>query len=243
VDFDLVHAKKEGRKTGLPKHIANLFPNSFMDSELGKIPKGWEVKSFADTVDIISGGTPKTSTYEYWNGTIPWFSVGDISQDSSVWVVDTEKKITQKGIENSSTRVLPVGTTIISARGTVGKVVLVGVPMAMNQSCYGLHGKAGKHSFSTYFMTRELVSRFKQHAHGSIFSTITRDTFAGIAIVVSPKSLIEAYEKTVYPLLEQIYTSLLESRSLSSLRDTLLPKFISGELRVKDAERFIGSKV
>ena len=137
VDFDPVRAKcvlstvegAEGRPSassgqafpGLPKPLGELFPDSFEDSELGEIPKGWEVRRFADTVDIIGGGTPKTSVPEYWDGDLPWFSVVDAPTHSDVWVADTAKKITSEGVENSSTRVLPVGTTIISARGTVGQ--------------------------------------------------------------------------------------------------------------------------
>jgi type I restriction enzyme S subunit len=239
VDFDPVHAKAEGRDTGLPTHLADLFPDSFVDSELGEIPRGWEIKAFADTIEIVGGGTPKTSVAEYWDGDIPWFSVVDSPTDSDVWVVDTEKKVTRAGVENSSTRVLPEGTTIISARGTVGRIALVGVPMAMNQSCYGLRGRAEAHGFFTYFSTRELVARLQQHAHGSVFDTITRDTLAGVSVVVPAATLIEEFEKRVAPILHRIRVGLLETRMLAALRDTLLPKLISGELRVKDAERFM----
>ncbi len=239
VDFDPVRSKAEGRDTGLPKHLADLFPATFEDSELGEIPKGWEVKAFADTIEIIGGGTPKTSVAEYWDGDIPWFSVVDAPTASEVWVVDTEKKVTRAGVENSSTRVLPVGTTIISARGTVGRIALVGVSMAMNQSCYGLQGRAGAHGFFNYFSTRELVARLQQHAHGSVFDTITRDTLAGVSVATPAAALIEEFEKRVAPSLQRIRAGLLEARTLAALRDTLLPKLISGELRVKDAERFV----
>lgn len=93
VDFDPVRAKAEGRDTGLPKDIADLFPDEFEDSERGEIPKGWKVKSFVETVEVIGGGTPKTTVPEYWNGSIPWFSVVDAPDESEVWVVDTEKKM------------------------------------------------------------------------------------------------------------------------------------------------------
>ncbi len=232
VDFDPVRAKAGGRDTGLPKHLADLFPAAFEDSELGEIPKGWEVKAFADTIEIIGGGTPKTSVTEYWDGDIPWFSVVDAPTASEVWVVDTEKKVTRAGVENSSTRVLPVGTTIISARGTVGRIALVGVPMAMNQSCYGLQGRAGAHGFFNYFSTRELVARLQQHAHGSVFDTITRDTLAGVSVATPAATLIEEFEKRVAPSLQRIRAGLLEARTLAALRDTLLPKLISGEVSV-----------
>ena len=239
VDFDPVRAKAEGRDPALPKSLADLFPDSFEDSELGEIPKGWEVQRFADTVDIIGGGTPKTSVAEFWDGDIPWFSVVDAPSNSEVWVVDTAKKITREGVEKSSTRVLSVGTTIISARGTVGRIALVAVPMAMNQSCYGLRGKAGTHGFFTYYATRELVTRLQQHAHGSVFDTITQHTLAGVSLALPPATLIEAFETRVRPALERIRASLLSSRTLAVLRDALLPKLLSGELRVKDAERYV----
>jgi len=239
VNFDPVRAKAEGRETGLPKHIVDLFPDTVEDSELGDIPKGWELQRFTDTVDIIGGGTPKTSVAEYWDGDIPWFSVVDAPRNSDVWVVDTVKKITREGVENSSTRILSVGTTIISARGTVGRIALVAVPMAMNQSCYGLRGKVGTHGFFTYFSTQELVTRLQQHAHGSVFDTITQDTLAGVSLASPPVALIEAFETSVKPTLERIRVNLLSSHTLAALRDALLPRLISGELRLKVAERFL----
>jgi len=237
VDFDPVRAKAGGRDPGLPQPLADLFPDSFEDSELGEIPEGWTVQGFADTVEIIGGGTPKTSVAEYWDGDIPWFSVVDAPSGSEVWVVDTARKITREGVKNSSTLVLSVGTTIISARGTVGRIALVAVPMAMNQSCYALRGKVGTHGYFTYFATRELVTRLQQHAHGSVFDTITQDTLAGVSLPSPPAALIEAFETLVRPTLECIRAKLLGSRSLASMRDTLLPKLVSGELRVRNPER------
>ena len=232
MDFDPVRAKAEGRDTGLPKKIADLFPDSFEESELGKILRGWEVLRFADTVDIIGGGTPKTSGAEYWDGNIPWFSVVDAPSNLDVWVVNTAKKITRKGVENSSTPILSVGTTIISARGTVGRTALVAVPMAMNQSCYGFRGKTETHGFFTYFATRELVARLQQHTHGSVFDTITRDTLASVSLALPSIALIETFEARVGPPLERIRMNLLGSRALISLRDVLVSKLISGELRI-----------
>jgi type I restriction enzyme S subunit len=239
VDFDPVRAKAEGRDPGLPPHLADLFPDSFEDSELGQVPRGWEVRSFVETVEVVGGGTPKTSVPEFWGGTIPWFSVVDAPSESDVWVLDTEKKITPAGVDNSSTQVLPVGSTIISARGTVGRVALVGTPMAMNQSCYGLRVVAGRLGFFTYFSTRGLVTRLRQHAHGSVFDTITRETLSSMRVIGPPPRLIECFESKVAPSLDRILEALRETQSLSTLRDTLLPRLISGELRVPDAERFL----
>ena len=162
VDFDPVHAKACGESPqGMDDATAALFPASFEESELGMIPKGWRVQSFTQTINVIGGGTPKTSIAEYWNGDIPWFSVVDAPTTTDVFVIETEKHITVAGLNNSSTKLLPVGTTIISARGTVGRLALVGTEMAMNQSCYGLRGKAGD-AYFTYFSTYRLVETLKQ---------------------------------------------------------------------------------
>ena len=232
VDFEPVRAKAEGRDTGLPKEIADLFPDSFENSELGEVPKGWRVHSFSSTVEIIGGGTPKTSVAEYWDGDIPWFSVVDAPNETDVFVIDTQKKITRTGLEGSSTRLLPEGSTIISARGTVGKVALVGVPMAMNQSCYGLRSQDDSHFFA-YYSTRALVETLKQRSHGSVFDTITRDTLAGITTVVPSSSIQRAFELKTTPIMQRIRSNLIELSILSAQRDTLLPKLLSGEIRVR----------
>lgn len=239
VDFDPVRAKIEGRDTDLPPEISDLFPEEFEDSELGEIPKGWEVQSFGNTVNIIGGGTPKTSVPEYWGGDIPWFSVVDAPSLTDIWVIDTEKKITQEGLNNSSTKILETGTTIISARGTVGRLALVGTPMAMNQSCYGLQSKVSSKGYFTFFSTEELVERLRQNSHGSVFDTITRETFSQIFVPSPGKNLIDAFEKRVSSFVERMKSSILEMRTLSSLRDTLLPKLISGEIRVEEAEKYL----
>ena len=109
--------------------------------------------------------------------------------------------------------------------------------MAMNQSCYGLRGKVGAQGFFTYFVTRELVMRLQQHAHGSVFDTITQDTLAGVSLASPPPGLVEAFETRIGPALERIRASLLSSRTLATLRDALLPKLIAGELRVTVAEQ------
>jgi type I restriction enzyme S subunit len=242
VDFDPVRAKSEGRNTGLPPDLTALFPDSFEDSELGEIPKGWTSRPFSEIVRIISGGTPKTAVAEYWDGNIPWFSVVDAPDDGDVYAVNTDKMITQSGLDNSAAQLLPEGTTIITARGTVGKVALVGSPMAMNQSCYGLLGIESGPAF-TYFATRTLVSILKRHGHGSIFNTITRDTLAGVNFVSPPKRILEAFEPVVAPMMQRIKSNLIESRTLIALRDMLLPKLLSGEIGLQNMGAGSGVKI
>jgi len=233
VDFDPVRAKAEGRKpAGMDAETAALFPSEFEEIEGREVPKGWRVKPLSSIIDLLGGGTPKTSVQEYWNGDIPWFSVVDAPNDSDLFVIDTEKHITQAGIENSSTNILPVGTTIITARGTVGKLALVGVQMAMNQSCYGIKGTQEYPDYYIHFLLKRTINELQQQTHGTVFETITRQTFDGIEIIVPPALIAQKFDTMVQANLEKIRNDLMESRTLAQIRDTLLPKLMSGEIVV-----------
>lgn len=216
-----------------------LFRSWFVDFDAtgGVMPDDWSVEPISTVADVVGGGTPRTSEAAYWGGNIPWFSVVDAPALSEVWVLETEKTITPEGVAHSATRVLPVGTTILSARGTVGKVALVGVPMTMNQSCYGLRPRAERTAAFVYYCTRNAVASLQQRAHGSVFDTITRDTLTATRLPVPPVATMQAFEDRAMPLLERIRVGLEESRTLAALRDALLPKLLSGELPVPDLER------
>ncbi len=236
VDFDPVHAKQQGREPeGMDADTAALFPDSFEESEPGLVPRGWNILSFTDTVKVIGGGTPKTSIPEFWDGSIPWFSVVDAPVITNVFVIDTTKHISEYELNNSSTKLLPEGTTIISARGTVGRLALVGREMAMNQSCYGLRGKADD-AYFTYFSTYRLVEALKQRSHGSVFDTITTETMKGVSVIYPDTKVIHAFETILSPVMNRIKTNLEQAQTLANLRDTLLPRLISGQLRLPDVE-------
>lgn len=136
----------------------------------------------SEIMDLIGGGTPKTSKPEYWDGDIPWLSVKDFNNDFR-YVYETEKHITQLGLENSSTKLLQPGDIIISARGTVGEIATIPFPMAFNQSCYGLRAKKEivTEDF-LYYLIKHNVYVLKRNTHGSVFDTITRGTFEGIEV-------------------------------------------------------------
>ncbi len=233
VDFDPVRAKMEGEEpVGMDAGTAALFPEEFEEVDGREVPVGWRGGSLTDVVDILGGGTPKTTIEKYWGGQIPWFSVVDAPDTTDVFAIDTERRITELALNDSSARILPVGTTIITARGTVGKTALTAVPMAMNQSCYGLSGKDGYEPLFTYYLTRSVVSILRQNVHGSVFDTITRQTLKNTYVTIPPKEVCEAFERQVGPLLKSIESNVFESRTLTALRDTLLPKLISGEIQI-----------
>ncbi len=136
----------------------------------------WKEYKFSELMTIIGGGTPKTSVEEYWNGNIPWLSVKDFNSDNRN-VYRTEKTITKSGLDNSSTKMLDKGDLIISARGTVGALAQLGKPMAFNQSCYGLRANKLTTNNFLYYLLRYKIKTIQQNTHGSVFDTITKDTF------------------------------------------------------------------
>jgi type I restriction enzyme S subunit len=239
LDFDPVRAKAEGRDPGLPQPLADLFPARLVDSELGEIPDGWGVGSILTQARLLSGGTPKTSREDYWGRAIPWASAKDVSQCGETFLVQTERRITDVGLRESATQMIPVNATVVVARGaTTGRMTLFGREMAMNQTCYALVSRVNT-PFALHCGLRSTIDEIVHAAHGSVFDTITTRTLETALFVLPPRRLLEAFERIATAWFERILGSCRESCTLASLRDALLRKLVSGELRVKDAERFL----
>ncbi len=192
-----------------------------------------EQGSILEFADLLSGGTPSTTEESYWNGDIEWVSAKDVGNVSGIFLLDTEKKITQAGVDNSSTKLLPAKTTIVTARGTVGAHCILGRPMTMNQTNYGLKAKESIGDYFVYFSLSEMVEQLRQQSYGTIFDTITTKTFQSALCAQPSIGVIQEFEDQVAPLMDAILNNQKESRTLGSLRDTLLPKLLSGEVSVK----------
>lgn len=148
--------------------------------------QGWKECKLGDVVELVGGGTPKTTVLEYWNGDIPWLSVVDFNTGNK-YVYNTEKAITKKGLENSSTKLLNEGDIIISARGTVGALAVLKKKMAFNQSCYGIKNITDISDRDyLYYLTKDSINNLQQIAHGGVFDTITRETFSQIELLLPP---------------------------------------------------------
>ena len=223
---------------GMEPEVAALFPDRFVAAESGRmIPEGWAVSFLGDGIEILSGGTPKSSVADYWDGDIPWYTARDAPAPSDVFVLDTERKITETGVARSAAKLLPTGTTIITARGTVGRLACLGRPMSMNQTCYAIRGVQGYPDFFTYLRIRTAVDDLQRRTHGTIFDTITRQTFSLIDTVIPLSRVAEAFEIVIEPTMRRILSNLKESRALASLRDTLLPELVSGRVRIPEPEQ------
>ena len=183
---------------------------------------------FTDLIQILGGGTPKTGENTYWNGNIAFFTPKDVG---TPYTLITEKTITEEGLSHCNSRLYPVNTVFVTARGTVGKVGMSGVPMAMNQSCYALVGKE-THQFLVYFYTLKAVDRLKHKASGAVFDAITTRDFESEQIMKLSDDDAKAFLCIAEPMFQKVLNNCIENLRLSTLRDSLLPKLMSGEVDV-----------
>lgn len=188
----------------------------------------WKETIISEIITLIGGGTPKTSVTEYWDGYIPWLSVVDFNNGKK-YVFDTEKKITEEGLENSSTKLLDKGDIIISARGTVGVVAMLGKQMAFNQSCYGVRANHNSVNEYVYYLLKDRVSNFLQYSHGGVFDTITRDTFKEIDILLPPLEEQKAIAEVLASLDDKIDLLHRQNQTLEQIAETLFRQWLVEE--------------
>lgn len=223
----------EAQAQALFKHwfidFAPFKNGKFVESELGMIPEGWRVGKFTDIFDLGSGGTPKTSEKLYWeDGSIPFFSPKDVN---GVYCFDTEKHITEKGLNNCSSSLYSKNTIFITCRGTVGKIAMAAVPMAMNQSNYAILSNKGYSQYFAYLMTVSIVKKLKFKANGAVFDAITSKDFKE-QIIIPNLNVVNRFDSIIQPIFDNILNIGFENLRLSTLRDTLLPKLMSGQIKV-----------
>jgi type I restriction enzyme S subunit len=222
VQFDFPDANGKPYKTSGGKMVYN-------PTLKREIPEGWEAENVLSVANLLGGGTPTKTKPEYWNGTIPFFTPSD--SDKNVFSVATENYITDEGLKKSSTRLFERHTVFITARGSVGRLALNAVPMAMNQSCYALKAKNGISFTFLFFLTKELIHHLEVKASGSVFNSIVSNDieFTNLALP-KERSLIEKFAAIAEPAFEKIEAATKENKQLSTLRDWLLPMLMNGQV-------------
>ena len=187
---------------------------------------------FTDIIQILGGGTPKTGEDDYWNGVIPFFTPKDVQ---SPYTFNTEKTLSELGLKNCNSKLYPQGTTFVTARGTVGKIAMAGIPMAMNQSCYALVSEK-LHPLLVYYYALEVVLSLKQKSSGSVFDAIVTRDFNGESINLLSKKSTSEFLRLSVPIHEKIRDILLENEKIAIMRDAILPKLMKGELDLDKIE-------
>ena len=195
-----------------------------------EIPEGWYAENICKIANILSGGTPSKAVDEYWNnGTIPFFGPTDCN--GSVFQIKTADHITQKGLEHCASSLFEEGIVIITARGSIGKLVIVGTPMAMNQSCYALQSKEGEYEY-LYFLTTQLIDCLKAKGSGSVFKSIIASDIEHSTLCIATENVVSDFCKKVKPLFEKLKANTIEIAELTKQRDELLPLLMNGQASV-----------
>lgn len=237
IDFDPVYAKAEGRDPGLPSEIAELFPDSFEESELGPIPKAWKVRPIGDVVRCVGGATPSTKNSEFWEGgRHPFVTPKDMSSLQGPVILDSERYITGAGVEKISSKQLPVGTVILSSRAPIGYLGVAAVPVSVNQGVIAMICDGDLPNLYILQWTATTMDLIKGRAGGTTFAEISKQSFRPIPVLVPSRPVLDVFMSKVTPLYERITLNVRQNRRLAGLRDTLLPKLMSGEIDAPDVE-------
>lgn len=215
------------------KSTAELFPSEMQDSELGEIPDGWKIQSIGEAVTAVGGGTPSTKKSEFWDGgVINWTTPRDLSSLQDKILTETSRKITEQGLAKISSRLLPVDTVLMSSRAPVGYLALAKIPVAINQGYIAM--KCDKVLTPEYVLQwcSASMEKIKGRAGGTTFAEISRTSFREIPVIVPSQGVITNYSDTVKSIYELITKNILQTKTLAEIRDTLLPRLLSGEIDV-----------
>lgn len=224
VDFEFPNEKGKPYKSS---------GGEMMDSELGEIPKGWEIKTVEDIVTVKGGTTPSTKKSEYWEGgLINWCTPKDLSKVSFPVLLDTEKKITEEGLSTISSRLLPTGTLLLSSRAPIGYLAISDIPVAINQGFIAILCNKELSNYYMLFWVYSNMDEIKSRANGTTFQEINKANFRTIKIIVPPNNVLKDFNRIIGKLYSEIVNKEKESKSLSQTRDSLLPKLMSGKIRV-----------
>jgi len=241
IDFDPVHAKQQGiAPARMNEATAALFPDSFEASELGLVPTGWRTLPVGEAVNCVGGATPDTKDESYWQpGEYCWTTPRDLSGLTSPALLDTERKLSAKGVAKISSGLLPAGTLLLSSRAPIGYLAITQIPLAINQGYIAMPPGSLLSPLYLLFWCKQNMECIKSRANGSTFMEISKKAFRPIPALIPSEPVLSAFDDAASSLFDKLVENERQAQTLSTLRDLLLPRLISGQLRIPDAEALI----
>lgn len=236
VDFDPVRAKSQGlAPAGMDEATAALFQDGFEATEIGEAPRGWTVLPVGDAVECVGGATPDTKDERYWSpAEHAWTTPKDLSGLASPVLLRTERLISAQGLARIGSGLLPVGTLLMSSRAPIGYLAIAQLPLAINQGYIAMLPGGRLPPLYMLFWCRQNMELIKARANGSTFMEISKKAFRPIPALVPPEPVVSAFEHTASPLFARIVENERQAQTLAQLRDTLLPRLLSGQLRLAE---------
>ncbi len=222
--IDLLHRQN----ATLEKMAETLFRQWFVE----EAKEEWDEGTLDDILTVKGGSTPSTSEPAYWNGKIHWTSPKDITNLNGIYLFDTERKITELGLSKISSGLLPKGTLLMSSRAPVGVLAFCEVPVAINQGYIAILDNKGYSKEFIYLWLKANIDVVHSFSNGSTFMEISKTAFKTLQLQLPPKQVMTDFQLLVKPLFNKIKSNHIQIRTLTALRDTLLPKLMSGEVRV-----------
>ena len=237
VDFDPVHAKVEGHATGLSDELAAQFPSEFgMDGR----PLGWTERPLAELFDVNGGNTPKTAEEAFWDGAHEWATPRDLSGLYTTCLLATGRRLTDAGLAQASSGLLPSGSLLLSTRAPIGYMGFVTRPTAINQGLAGIVRKDVSPAYA-WGWAHAHMPMIVSNANGSTFPEISKAVLRSLPMLAPPQPVLDAFGTVADALVQRIVAATQQARTLADVRDALLFKLISGELRIGDTKHRVAA--
>ncbi len=236
VDFDPVRAKQQGcPPESLDPATAALFPDDFEDTELGPVPKGWRVGPISMLGQVICGKTPPTSEQDNYGNDVPFITIPDMH--GVLVVTSTARSLSQKGAASQTKKYLPIGSVCVSCIATPGLVVQVTTPSQTNQQINSVVPSDTWGSAFTLFLLRRIGDKVRSGGSGgSVFHNLSKSGFEKIPVLLPSATIVREFNRIADGLVSKIISNQKQAETLATLRDTLLPHLISGQLRLPEVE-------
>ncbi|MDC1234842.1 restriction endonuclease subunit S [Flavobacteriaceae bacterium] len=215
-----------------------FFKEWFGKHQIGdELPEGWKVGKLDEVISICGGSTPSTKNPDFWGGKINWSSPKDLSNSKGIFLLKTEKKITKEALKKISSGLLPKGTLLLSSRAPVGYLSITQIELAINQGYIALLPQQYLSNNYMYLWLDKYMQVVKNAANGSTFLEISKTAFRNIECIIPSQDILEKFDKIIEPIFSKVLYNTKQIQSLTKTRDTLLPKLMSGQVRVNNIKQ------